>query len=224
MEIQHIEITRIAGDTALPQEDVVAVEAQYQVTVDGQPAFAFTCTPRDLEEMVTGALFSRGYINSAAQIAALEIGGGKISVSLQDVPSVPSAAAAPVRLDREALFQTVRDVFSDPDTLFGRTGCAHCCALMYHGEILCAFEDIGRHNALDKVMGYALRHNIPMQECVIFTSGRISGDYMAKIIHGGMSIAVSRAAVTSEAVRLAKAHHVTLYGFVRGNTANLYNP
>lgn len=224
MELQHIEITRITGTTPSFQEDVVAVEAQYQVRLDGAPAFSFTCTPSHLEEMVTGALYSRKIITSAAQIAGMEIHGADISVSLRDVPAAPAAPAAPVRLSREVLFQTVNTLFSDPDTLFNRTGCAHCCALMGEETLLCAFEDIGRHNALDKVIGYALRHGIPMNQCVIFTSGRISGDYMAKIIHAGMPMAVSRAAVTSEAVRLAKAHNVTLYGFVRGDSANLYHP
>ena len=225
MELQHIALTKITGNGFSPVEDVVAVEAHFSVIVNGTPAFSFTCTPSNLEEMVTGALYTRGYLTDAAQMDCIQITETQILVTLHDGrESAKGREISKPRLDIQTIFQTVKSVFSDPDTLFNRTGCAHSCSLMRNGEIICTFEDIGRHNALDKVIGYVLRENIPRKECAIFTSGRISGDYMTKIIHAGFPIAVSRAAVTSEAVRLAKEHCVTLYGFVRGNSANLYNP
>lgn len=225
METQNIQIAKISKGNRSIQEDLVAIEAQYHVHIDGNTVFSFTCTPSNVDEMVTGALYSRGYICSAAQISSISITNTQIFVSLNRrcVPE-ETKSADHIRLDEEIIFQTVKNIYSDPDTLFNRTGCAHSCSLMREGKLICTFEDIGRHNALDKVIGYALRGNIPRKECVIFTSGRISGDYMAKIIHAGFPVAVSRAAVTSEAVRLAKEHCVTLYGFVRGNSGNLYNP
>lgn len=225
MEIQQIHLQKIKAGQSFPVEDVVAIEAHYQVYINGSAAFSFTCTPRDMEEMVTGTLYSRKYIREAAQIEKIEISNSAIFVALQDriADGKHEAHNKPV-LDPDTLFQTVNSIFNNPDTLFNRTGCAHCCALMRNNKILCVFEDIGRHNALDKVIGFALRSGIPMSECVIFTSGRIPGDYMGKIIHAGLSVAVSRSAVTDEAIRLAKAHNITLYGFVRGNSANLYNP
>lgn len=63
---------------------------------------------------------------------------------------------------------------------------------------------MGRHNALDKAVGWALKRGLPLKESAVFTSGRISGDYLAKIIRAGISTVVSRAAVTGEAVKLAK--------------------
>lgn len=225
MELQEIHLQKIKAGHIFPSEDVVAVEAQYRVFVGGAPAFSFTCTPRDVEEMVTGALYSRKYIQEAAQVEALQISGGDISVTLgKPVGDGRHGPHSRPILEPDTMFRVMDAIFNDPDTLFSRTGCAHRCALMHGGEILCAFEDIGRHNALDKVIGHALRRGIPMEECVIFTSGRIPGDYMAKIIHAGFPVAVSRSAVTDEAVRLARAHNVTLYGFVRGSSANLYNP
>ena len=113
-------------------------------------------------------------------------------------------------------------LFNDPDTLFNRTGCAHCCALFYAGRVVCSREDIGRHNALDKVIGYALREDIPLKACAVITSGRVSGDYMAKVLRGGFSLVLSRAAVTDAAIRLARENNITLYGFARGGRANLY--
>lgn len=223
MELYNpIEITRITTDSQVRKDDVVAVEAQYCVKLNDNSIFTFTCTPSHLEEMVTGMLYSRKLILSAEQIKSMQIDGACITVTISDAPGQHACQQKPVHPAAELLFQTVQTLFSDPSTLFNRTGCAHSCSLMRSGEILCSMEDIGRHNALDKVIGYALRSGIPLGECIIFTSGRISGDYMAKIIQAGFPAAVSRAAVTSEAVRLAKAHGVALYGFVRGNSANLY--
>ena len=224
MEAKAIPIEKISGEGRTAQEDLVAVEAQYRVYMDEKPEFSFTCTPESREEMVIGSLFSRGYIQSAGEIDSIRISDTEIFVTRKGKAAPPEhAVTAGHQLCPKTVIQTARSVFNDPDTLFNRTGCAHSCALMRNGEILCAFEDIGRHNALDKAIGFALRNGIPMNECAVFTSGRISGDYMAKLIRAKIPIAVSRAAVTSEAVRLAKEHGITLYGFVRGNSANLYN-
>ena len=81
---------------------------------------------------------------------------------------------------------------------------------------------MGRHNALDKAVGWALKRGLPLKESAVFTSGRISGDYLAKIIRAGISTVVSRAAVTGEAVKLAKNHGIAMYGFVRRGSGNVY--
>ena len=225
MEAKTVLITKISDGCHTAQEDLVAVEARYCVYVDEKKELSFACTPDNLEEMVTGALFSRGYIRCAEEIDSIRISDTEIFVTRNAQGATAEAAVtAKPPLCTETIFLAVRSVFNDPDTLFNRTGCAHSCALMRKGEILCAFEDIGRHNALDKAIGFALRSGIPTCECTVLTSGRISGDYMTKIIRAGFPVAVSRAAVTSEAVRLAKEHNVILYGFVRGNSANVYNP
>lgn len=224
MELQPISIIKISEDGVSPVEDVVAVETSFSVTINGNKAFSVTCTPSNLTEMVTGALYSRGYLVDAGQIISMQVTDAEIHILLQDNKDpVREVSAGKPALDPEMIFQTVRELFSKPDTLFNRTGCAHSCALMRNNEIICSFEDIGRHNALDKVIGYALQASIPREECVIFTSGRISGDYMAKIIRAGFQVAISRAAVTGEAVRLARTHGITLYGFVRRHTANRYS-
>ena len=120
------------------------------------------------------------------------------------------------------IFSAAEVFFSQPGELFRETGCAHSCAFWQEREIVCSFEDIGRHNALDKVAGKLLIQEIDPGDGVIFTSGRISADYLKKIIQMGVATVVSRAAVTEAAVLLAEKYGILLLGFVRNYTGNLY--
>ncbi len=120
------------------------------------------------------------------------------------------------------IFSAAEVFFSQPGELFRETGCAHSCAFWKEREIVCSFEDIGRHNALDKVAGKLLIQEIDPGDGVIFTSGRISADYLKKIIQMGVATVVSRAAVTEAAVLLAEKYGILLLGFVRNYTGNLY--
>ena len=120
------------------------------------------------------------------------------------------------------IFSAAEVFFSQPGELFRETGCAHSCAFWKEKEIVCSFEDIGRHNALDKVAGKLLIQEIDPGDGVIFTSGRISADYLKKIIQMGVATVVSRAAVTEAAVLLAEKYGILLLGFVRNHTGNLY--
>ena len=120
------------------------------------------------------------------------------------------------------IFSAAEVFFSQPGELFRETGCAHSCAFWKERERVCSFEDIGRHNALDKVAGKLLIQEIDPGDGVIFTSGRISADYLKKIIQMGVATVVSRAAVTEAAVLLAEKYGILLLGFVRNYTGNLY--
>ena len=121
------------------------------------------------------------------------------------------------------LFSIMESMFENPGDLFQTTGCAHSCALVTDGVIRCSMEDIGRHNALDKVIGYALKNGISIPGSIVFTSGRISQDYLQKVIKAGFRIVVSRSAVTAGAVALARQENITLLGFMRKNAGNIYH-
>ena len=102
------------------------------------------------------------------------------------------------------------DAFADGSPLHGITFATHSCILAQKDHILFSCEDIGRHNALDKVIGYALRHNIDLHQCMVYSSGRIPTDMTLKVIHAGIPILSSKASPTSEAIDLAKKYHLTL--------------
>jgi FdhD protein len=113
--------------------------------------------------------------------------------------------------------------FEKRSVLFRKTGGVHAAGLANKEKILVYFEDIGRHNAVDKVMGKCLQDQISCEDKMLLLSGRISSDILAKASRSGIEIIVSRSAPTSLAVRNAQKLGITLVGFARGRRMNIYS-
>ena len=109
--------------------------------------------------------------------------------------------------------------------VFDRTGGLHAAGLFdAGGNLLCLREDVGRHNAVDKVVGWAAREGrLPLRGCILTVSGRIAFEIVQKALIAGLPMVVAISAPTSLAVALAEESGVTLAGFVRGGGMNLYS-
>ncbi len=106
---------------------------------------------------------------------------------------------------------------------FDRTGGLHASALFDRaGNLLLLREDVGRHNALDKVIGHALRNDLPMDEVILLVSGRISFELMQKALAARIPVVAGISAPSSLAVKLAKDSGQTLVGFLRERGFNVY--
>ena len=105
--------------------------------------------------------------------------------------------------------------FEEGMPIHSKTGATHSCFLMTGGEIVFTCEDIGRHNALDKAIGYALRQGIDLTKCIAFSSGRIPTDMAEKAIAAGIPLLATKSSVSDAAIELADEYGLTLLGKCR---------
>ena len=156
MEKETIQLQRISAGEIIDTKDEVALEHQLTIYLHNGSQINVACTPTHMEELVLG----RRYL-------------------LDDLMQKEYPVQSKENLDSveiNMLFSIMEAMFENPGDLFQTTGCAHSCTLVTDGKIQCAIEDIGRHNALDKVIGYALKNGITISNSIVFTSGRISQD------------------------------------------------
>ena len=149
---------------------------------------------------------------------------GKTSISSLAVRAQPITSSLRVSL---ALVGSLPERLRAAQPRFAETGGLHASGLFSaEGALLAAREDVGRHNALDKLIGWALvERRLPLAEAVLAVSGRVSYDLLQKAITAGIPILVAVGAPSSLAIDLAEQFGVTLAGFTRGDALNLYaNP
>lgn len=124
-----------------------------------------------------------------------------------------------------SLLLTLPARLSAAQKTFQLTGGLHACALFGRdGTLLAVREDVGRHNALDKLIGHALLENrLPLHREILLLSGRVSFEMMQKALAAGIAIIVAISAATSLAVEFARNNNQTLVGFLRGKEMNVYS-
>ncbi|MGW2314120.1 formate dehydrogenase accessory sulfurtransferase FdhD, partial [Actinomadura luteofluorescens] len=132
-------------------------------------------------------------------------------------------AADPVRLT-PAVLAAMPERLREAQRVFDRTGGLHAAGLFdAEGELLAVREDVGRHNAVDKVVGWALREErLPLTGTVLMVSGRASFELTQKAMTAGVPVLAAVSAPSSLAVDLAEDAGMTLVGFLRGETMNVY--
>ena len=146
---------------------------------------------------------------------------GKASIEALQTRAAPVEDRVVVDLDAVA---QLPEKMRDAQRVFASTGGLHAAALFYaRGELVLLREDVGRHNALDKIVGWALLANrLPLTGSLLLVSGRASYELVQKSIVARIPVVCSVSAPSSLAVDLAKEFGVTLIGFVRGRRANIY--
>lgn len=223
-------------------DDLVA-EHTMEIYLNDTPAYEVVCSPTDLPELVLGRLLSDGVIQSTDEVELLYLceNGLRAKVYLPEWepatehPGVeqvstcctgnrtiadlfrnqtPPRHLRPIAYEQRWIFR-LAEAMKEDMPLYAATHGTHSCLLMHKGEILRRAEDIGRHNALDKVLGWALMQGIPLEECIVYTSGRIPVDMVMKVIRAGVPVLASKAMPTRESVLLAEEFGLSLIGAAR---------
>ena len=148
---------------------------------------------------------------------------GKASLDAVRTTAAWSVADDPLRTGPEVL-ATLPDTLREAQRVFDSTGGLHAAGLFTaDGELLCLREDVGRHNAVDKVVGHALRSGmVPLRGTILMVSGRASFELVQKAVMAGIPMLAAVSAPSSLAVDLAAESGLTLVGFLRGTSMNVY--
>ena len=219
--------------------------------INGYEVAVFQLTNQDLEDWVYGYLFSEGMIAVAEYVGSirydegtgiLEVelmgefnpemmfskkkhytagcGRGVTFFSMTDVKTF-----AKVHSDKTYLLSYIlkkRSEFAKNSPLYAETGGMHgACIVTADGGIIVR-EDIGRHNAVDKIIGYALRNRLNPKELLLLTTGRVSYEMLSKAAKFGFAVIGSRTAATKQAIQLAKFLQIEVVGYLRGRMAIPY--
>jgi FdhD protein len=249
MSVSKVEVTRVRVDGSVEVlEDSVSSDVAVCVFLDGEFYRTFVASPGMLEELVTGHLFAEGVVSSPDDMAELVVREGRVDVSLGSPVDISEVLMGRNRLittacsaSREIRLGSIRRVhrvenldaalihgvvaeLNTRSKVFRETGGTHG-ALVYlvdHGVIAFA-EDVGRHNALDKVIGRCLLDDIDLGRCVLASSGRLSGEMVLKAAAAGVPVVCSVSAPLMSGVRVAVEAGIRLVGFVRGRRMNVYS-
>jgi len=226
--IEQFPIWRVTGTGRSIDTDVVVREFPLTITLNNKEVATLPCSPRNLKYLAAGFLASEGLINSHDDIARVTIDRKKGTVRVKtnkDIKPAPRNQVKKVDSDIEISAPQVfalMDDFVRHSEIFKATGGVHSAALADAEKILVFSEDIGRHNAIDKVFGECLLKDIATAGRLLITSGRVSLEVMLKVARRNVPLLISRAAPTSLGVRLAQNLGVTLVGFARDKKMNLY--
>lgn len=220
----HRTVLRVDSGSAADALEEVVSEHPLLVDVAEGPSFSLSCSPEHLRELVVGTLFSRGLLTAAEEVVSLtfseDLARAAVSLSRR---KVPPSAPCPDRVQVSAsAIRTLMAHNLSASALFQRTGGVHCVTLWSPGHPPLSMEDLARHNAVDKAIGHALLHRLPLACSVLAVSGRLSADMMEKSVRAGIPIVLSKGAPTDRAIRLAETAGITLAGFIRGERMNLY--
>jgi FdhD protein len=240
-----VDVVRVPdGET----QDVVAVEEPLEIRINGSPVAVTMRTPGHDEELALGFALSEGLRpegarlpdDLAANTVELDAAGfdparlarsfytssscgvcgkGALEAVAVEASRIESKLTVPAEL-----IAVLPDRLRAAQPAFDATGGIHATGLFdEHGELLCLREDVGRHNALDKVIGWAFRERLlPLERSVLCVSGRLSFELVQKAAVAGCPMLVAVGAPSSLAIELARDRGVTLCGFVRGGRLNVY--
>lgn len=228
--------TTVARDGCVRQGSGIVVREHFlEVYINEKLVAKLICTPEHLVELVVGRLISDGYIQDTGEVELLYIcnhaskakvflyGEADLRQTVNTEPTCCTGNQVFMKLFQEREPVTLKSASWDPEWIFymadkfvagdkihNATRGTHSCYLGVNGELVYSCEDIGRHNALDKAIGYAALNGYDKRQCILFTTGRVPTDMVKKAIFSQIPVLVSKSSPTDAAVELARRYNLTL--------------
>ena len=246
--INKIPIVRYDSNGVHEIDDLIIRELRANLIINGELYLSMMCMPEAFEELAVGFMFSEGLIKSFEDIKSINatctgnifvfthqpikvsetekrvlISGcanGSVNLSFLNQENLQKLEGSQTYSPAEIV--EMMSKFSKQSPVFMETGAVHSAALLFKNGDSVFFEDIGRHNAVDKIVGTALMKKLPMREGVLLISGRISSEIALKTSRLGIPVLISQSAPTSMSVAIAEKVGLTLVGFARGRRFNVY--
>lgn len=232
------------GSAVEEADDLIAAEKRLRVFINRKEFMNLYCTPLMIKELIAGLFVTEGILTAKITPDQISIvNGDEIRVDIRADQNILkedlalSRCLGGITFHSKKKFGRIKDDFSVSvealglifeefqrnSELFGLTGCFHSAALSDDNKIIAFAEDIGRHNAVDKVIGCFIFADIPFTGKLMLVSCRISSEIISKCAKWNIPVIASRAAPTSLAIDIAEKAGITLAGFVRGDRLNVYS-
>lgn len=247
MQVRRIKLTRIKEKEEYNNEDFVAVEEPLQIRICNRSCDTFAVimrTPGNDKELSLGFLYSEGVIDSIEDVKNIDQRGNTIDVWISKPLKVKTRdlivnsscgvcgraflytidiIKSETKVKKEVIF-SLPEKLKERQNVFNITGGLHASALFtIDGELIYLYEDVGRHNAVDKIIGrLILEKKLPASSYIMQVSGRLGYEIVSKGIKAGIPIICGISAPTSLAIEMAEEAGVTLIGFLRGRSFNIY--
>jgi len=251
-KVEKVNIYRVTRDSKQAGEDIVVKELPLTILLNGRELVTLLCSPANLKYLAIGFLLSEGLLRSRNDIKSIIDDEQRGIVRIETVTDLHgeeeqvfkriitpgcgrgaafySSADAVGMNEVKSELQVNGDEILELMTQFQRlsetyrsTGGVHSAALCDNKSLNIFSEDIGRHNAIDKIFGQCLWEGISTDNHIILSSGRISSEIVIKIARNNIPVLASKSAPTNTAVKLADLLGITLIGFVRGTRMNVYS-
>lgn len=210
-------------DGMKPARERIVAEAALSIHVNGRHLATAMLTPRMKKEFVAGYLFGQGIIGGAADIRSLSVKGNRaeVTVSVEKTAPLPDEINSGLKASTAEIFNAVRAILKSE--LFAETEAVHSAGLFTGMETICITEDIGRHNALDKAIGYGLLNNVDFSRVIASSTGRQPLEMVTKCLRAGIPVITTKGVPTALAVATAEKAGLTIAGLVRGKSMIIYS-
>ncbi len=235
-----VECRRLINGRLAKSESWVVIERELPVFLNGEYLVTASITPAMEMEFITGYLFGQGFIENIAELESINLEGEAARVTLKDALKISQSARradyrivsgggktvfldemslprihSGMKIGKKEIFQAMNAVL-EKAAIYRETEGVHASGLFTPEAVpICVVEDIGRHNTLDKVIGYALINKIDCGNTFLASTGRMASEMVTKICRAGIPVAVTKTAVTGMGLEIGQKCGSTIIGFVR---------